>query len=103
MTAAGIGAFVVLMWLFVSVILSFLSGWYTLMRVFPDRPQEKALAIFKGESGTVGPVSMHGILTLSLCPSGLRVGMMKLFGPFAKDFLVPWGAIAVSRKTVLGW
>ena len=73
------------------------------MRVFPDRPQEKPVATFKRESGMVGPVSMHGILTLSLCPTGLRVGIMKLFGPFAKDFLVPWDAISVSRKRMLGW
>lgn len=93
----------VVLWLFVSIVLGVLSGWYSLMRVFPDRPQEKALATFKRESGMVGPVSMHGILTLSLCPSGLRVGIMKLFGPFAKDFLVPWSAISVSRKRMLGW
>lgn len=103
MTAAALVVFFVLMWLLVSVILGFFSGWYSLMRVFPDRPHEEALAIFERESGMVGPVSMHGILTLSLCSSGLRVGMMKLFGPFAKDFLVPWSAIAVSRKTMLGW
>ena len=101
MIAAAI-TFVVL-WLFVSIILGLLSGWYSLMRVFPDRPQEKAVATFKRESGMVGPVSMHGILTLSLCPSGLRVGIMKLFGPFVKDFLVPWNAISVSRKRILGW
>src|SRR5689334_719665 len=101
MIAAAI-AFVGL-WLLVSIILGLLSGWYSLMRVFPDRPQEKAVATFKRESGMVGLVSMHGILTLGLCPSGLRVSIMKLFGPFAKDFLVPWNAISVSRKRMLGW
>lgn len=99
---AGAIAFVVV-WLLVSIILGLLSGWYSLMRVFPDRPQEKAVATFRRESGMVGPVSMHGILTLSLCPSGLRVGIMKFFGPFAKDFLVPWNEISVSRKRMLGW
>jgi hypothetical protein len=103
MTAAAFIAFFVLLWLFVSVILGFFSGWYSLMRVFPDRPFEEALAIFKGESGMVGPVSMHGILKLSPCHSGLRVGIMRLFGPFSKDFLVPWNAIAVTRKRMLGW
>lgn len=103
MTAAALIVFFVLIWLLVFVILGFFSGWYSLMRVFPDRPDEEPLAILKRESGMVGPVSMHGILTLSLCPSGLRVGIMKLFGPFARDFLVPWNAIAVSRKTMLGW
>jgi hypothetical protein len=103
MTAAAFIAFFVLMWVLVSVALGFFSGWYSLMRAFPDRPSEDALAIFKGESGMVGPVSMHGVLRLSPCPSGLRVGIMKLFGPFEKDFLVPWNSIAVSRKRMLGW
>jgi len=102
MTAAAFIAFFVFLWLLVSVILGFFSGWYSLMRAFPDRPYEEALAIFKGESGMVGLVSMHGILKLSPCASGLRVGIMKLFGPFEKDFLVPWNAIAVTRKKMLG-
>jgi len=29
--------------------------------------------------------------------------MMRLFGPFARDFFVPWGEIAVVRKTLLFW
>lgn len=103
MTAAAFIAFFVLLWLLVSVILGLFSGWYSLMRAFPDRPYEEALAIFNGESGMVGLVSMHGILKLSPCTSGLRVGIMRLFGPFEKDFLVPWNTISVSRKRMLGW
>ena len=48
-------------------------------------------------------MGMSGILTLSVCPSGLRVGMMRVFGPFCRDFFVPWESIAVVRKTVLFW
>jgi hypothetical protein len=103
MTAAAFVAFFVLLWLLVCVILGFFSGWYLLMRTFPDRPHEEPLAVFKHESGMLGPVSMSGILKLSPCPSGLRVGIMKLFGPFSKDFLVPWDLIGVSRKKILVW
>jgi hypothetical protein len=49
----------------------------------------------------MGPgVNMRGILTLSVCPSGLRVGIMRLFGPFSRDFLVPWRELSVTRKTI---
>ena len=41
---------------------------------------------------------MGGILRLSVCPSGLRVGMVRIFGIFSKDFLVPWQAISVTRR-----
>jgi hypothetical protein len=72
MTAAAFIAFFLLMWLLVCVILGFLSGWYSLMRAFPDRSYEEPLAVFKGESGMVGLVSMSGVLKLNPCPSGLR-------------------------------
>ena len=41
---------------------------------------------------------MHNVLTLSVCPSGLRVGIIRVFGPFCRDFFVPWEAIGVIRK-----
>lgn len=73
------------------------------MRVYPDLPNEEGLAVFSRQSGMVGLVSMHGILELSPCRSGLRVGIMRLFGPFCRNFLVPWNTITVSRKATLGW
>jgi hypothetical protein len=103
MIIAAYIAFFGLVWLLVSVILGYSSGWYSLMRVYPDLPNEEGLANLDGQSGMVGPVSMHGILKLSPCRSGLRVGIMRLFGPFCRDFLVPWNTIKVSRKTKLRW
>ncbi|HEV2562915.1 MAG TPA: hypothetical protein VGT78_12315 [Rhizomicrobium sp.] len=41
---------------------------------------------------------MSRILRLDPCPSGLRVGIWKLFGPFSKDFFVPWDEIRIERK-----
>jgi hypothetical protein len=37
-------------------------------------------------------------LKLSPCSSGLRLGIVRLFGPFCRDFLVPWDEISVVRK-----
>jgi hypothetical protein len=44
---------------------------------------------------------MQGVLTLSVCPLGLRVGIMRVFGPFCRDFLVPWEAISITRRNRL--
>ncbi len=41
---------------------------------------------------------MHGILTLAVCPSGLRVGLMRVFGPFSRNFFVPWTVLTVGRS-----
>jgi len=46
---------------------------------------------------------MRSILNLDVCPSGLRVGMMRLFGVFCRDFFVPWDQISVVRNDRLFW
>jgi hypothetical protein len=93
--------FFALLWLAVTTILAALSGWFRLMARFPNQIAEPLLRI-RGQSGRMGlGVSMQGVLTLSVCPLGLRVGIMRMFGPFCRDFFVPWEAISVARKNVL--
>src|SRR5580658_7860930 len=85
-----------LFWFAVTMLLSFLSGWFGLMERYPDRT-ESALAVLANQSGSLGIVSMRRILKLSICPSGLKVGIMRIFGPFSRDFFVPWDEITVTR------
>jgi hypothetical protein len=87
------------MWLIVTTFLGMWSGWFRLAARFPDREEEAPILRLHGQSGAMGRgVSMRGILRLSACPGGLRVGMTRLFGPFCRDFFVPWDAIGVTRK-----
>jgi hypothetical protein len=91
------------LWLTVTTILAVLSGWLRLMAKFPNQAIEPTLRI-RRQSGSMGlGVSMRGILTLAVCPTGLRVGIMRVFGPFCRDFFVPWEEIRVTRKIVLFW
>lgn len=91
------------LWLTAAAILAMLSGWFRLMARFPDQIEEPLLRIV-GQSGAMGlGVRMGGILTLSVCHSGLRVGIMRMFGPFCRDFFVPWEAISITRNNVLLW
>jgi hypothetical protein len=90
-----------LMWLAITTFLSVLSGWFRLMLKFPNRDEPPLLRI-RMVGGSMGlGVSLRGILTLSACPSGLRVGMLRLFGPFCRDFFVPWESIAATHETSL--
>ncbi len=91
-----------LFWFAVTMLLSFMSGWYGLMERYPDRA-ESALAVLANQSGSLGGVSMRGILKLSVCQSGLRVGITRIFGPFCRDFFVPWNEITVTRGDRISW
>ena len=91
-----------LLWFVVTMILSLLSGWFGLAERYPDLNEEPVLAL-QSQSGSVGSVSMRSVLRLSICPSGLRIGIMRLFGPFNRDFLVPWSEISVTRSERLFW
>lgn len=90
------------LWFVVTLILSVLSGWFGLMERYPDRDEVAILALVN-QSGSVGPVSMRNILKLSACDSGLRVGIMRIFGPFCRDFLVPWNEITITRRDRYLW
>jgi hypothetical protein len=86
------------LWLLTTTFLAALSGWFRLMASFPD-PDEEALLRMAKQSGSMGlGVSMNGILTLSVRPSGIRVGIMRVFGPFSRDFFVPRQDLNVTRK-----
>ncbi len=85
-------------WLFVVTILGLISGWFALVKRYPDRP-EAAILTMPYQQGLMGPsVRLNGVLRFSTCPSGLRIGILWLFGPFSRDFFVPWEEIAIVRR-----
>lgn len=90
------------MWVAITSILGAVSGWYALMERYPAR-EEAPLLTLKNQSGSMRGVKLNGVLTLSVSQSGLRVGMIRvfgirLFGLFQRDFLVPWHELTVVRK-----
>ncbi|MGD1067104.1 MAG: hypothetical protein ABR975_09845 [Vulcanimicrobiaceae bacterium] len=85
----------------ISTLLAMMAGWFTLVARFPNRSEKPLLRLWF-QSGAMGfGVAMRGILMLSACPSGLRVGILRLFGPFCRDFFVPWEDISVRNTTFL--
>jgi hypothetical protein len=90
------------LWFAVTLLLSFLSGWVSLMERYPNRDEVPLLSL-TNQSGSLGIVSMRNILKISVCDSGLRIGIMRIFGPFCRDFLVPWNEITVTRGDRYFW
>jgi hypothetical protein len=99
-SVAGFLLLFAVMWISVTTLLGYISGWPALAKQFPDRPEAASLKA-NGQSGAMGvfPVSMNGILNLSVCPSGLRIGISRVFGPFSPPFFVPWREIRVERAS----
>ena len=96
--AAAILLFFVALWLLITTLLAGLSGWSGLARRFPDRAETPRFEL-KGQSGAMGMgVQLRGILTFSVCPSGLRVTIWRAFAPFSKPFFVPWGEIEARPR-----
>jgi hypothetical protein len=89
--------FFVGIWLLVVTILSAVSGWKGLSSRFPDRDDE-VLATFRMASGFMRGVRMNNILSFTVCRTGLRVAMWKLFAPFDRPFFVPWEQLGVERR-----
>jgi hypothetical protein len=85
------------MLLTITTALGLFSGWYFLMIRYPNR-EETELLCLKGLSGSVGLVRMNRILNISACRSGLRIGMMRVFGIWCRKFFVPWEEITINRK-----
>ncbi len=89
---------IVAIWLLVTSLILLSCGWFRLMAAFPDRAEPPILHL-RFICGRMGPAAnMNGVLTVSVCPSGLRLGVLRVFGPFAKSFLVPWSQLSVMEE-----
>jgi hypothetical protein len=89
------------MWLIITTILGFASGWFRLQDRYP-RKDERPLLKLRGRSGSMGMgVGFSGILTLGACRSGLELGIWKIFAPFQRPIFVPWKDIRAAPSRSL--
>jgi hypothetical protein len=86
-----------LIWFSLSMLIGLFSGWYALARAYPDRP-ERGVARRARVNATMGSATLNGLLSIEVCPSGLRFALNRLFVPFAHRFLVPWSEIEIKPK-----
>ena len=85
------------MWFFVTSMIAVTSGWFVLQSRYPNQP-EMPIRRWSMASGRLGPLAHYSsCLVLAVCPSGLRIGVWRLFGPFCHDFFVPWRDLRVER------
>jgi hypothetical protein len=85
------------MWLAVTTMLGFMSGWFNLQQWYPDDGSEEPLLKLRWQSGMMGAgVSLNNCLTLSAKRSGLSVKMTRIFALFQRPLLIPWSEITAE-------
>jgi len=90
------------MWLLVTTILGFMSGWFTLQQRYSDDRNEEPLLKLGWQSGSMGlGVSFGSCLTLASRREGLSVRVWRIFGPFQRPLLIPWRDISAEPKRIL--
>lgn len=89
------------LWLVITTVLGFASGWFSLQQHYPVG-HERPLLQLRGRSGSMGiGVAMSGILSLGACSSGLRISISRMFGPFQRSIVVPWSDIRAEPSRSL--
>lgn len=83
-------------WLAITTLLGALSGWFLLQSRYPLIREDQICSLGM-QSGGFGMIQYRACLNLSAGPSGLRIGVGPIFGPFEKSFTVPWAEIRAER------
>jgi hypothetical protein len=87
-------------WVLASMVLGFVSGWFNLQQWYPDEGGEEPLLTLNGQSGSMGAGTwFKGVLRLSSYPSGLGVGVWRIFAPFQRPLKIPWSEIEAEPSS----
>jgi hypothetical protein len=90
------------MWLFVTTVLGFMSGWFSLQQWYADDGNGEPLLRLGWQSGSMGlGVSFRSCLTLAARRDGFSVRVWRIFGPFQRPLLIPWRDISAEPKRML--
>ena len=92
----------ILLWTFVTTLLGFLSGWFSLQAWYADDRNEQPILKLGRQSGSMGiGVNFSNCLTLAATRRGLSLRVWRMFGLFQRPLLVPWNEITVTPKRFL--
>jgi hypothetical protein len=96
----GIFILIAVLWVAVSVLLAWISGWIQLARQFGVSKLPKGY-LFKWVSGGIGranfPVRYRGALIMLLNDDGIGFSVLLPFRAAAKPFFIPWEQIAFVK------
>ena len=88
----------------IAVLFSVLSGWRSLARRFPTRP-DAAGEHFRFASAKMGlvswfPVSYGGVLAVTVAPEGIAMSICQPFRLLCPAFFLPWSEVLSVKERV---
>lgn len=92
-------AYFVVLWLFVSWLISHLSGWVALARIYAAtaKPSGVPVRLGVGRIGCSALGQFRNILTAWVGEQGLQLHMLFLFAVNSRDLYFPWTDVTVRR------
>ncbi len=107
LAVVGFALFFVVLWVAIVTLVATLGGWKRLQEEFPDRPSAHIYKRLSMRSAQLGhPIfgaSYGNCLNIEVCEPGLRISVWKIFGPFSKPILFPWGKLKVEPYQWFLW
>jgi len=88
-------------WLGVTLMLSFLSGWSSLAQAYRGRlsSAERAVTMGSGMMSRFGlPASFNHVLNVSVGAEGVQLSLFPLFAVGSPPLLIPWSDVAGCRS-----
>jgi len=89
------------MWLGVTLLLSFLSGWTSLARTYRGRLSsvERTVSLGSGVMSRFGlPASYNHVLNVAVGAEGVQLSLFPLFAVGSPPLLIPWRDVAGCRS-----
>ena len=92
--------FFAVLWLFVTGLLAYLSGWRSLARSYRGHPSAPADGVRMGSASMARwlvPVHFRNILNVTIGSDGLGLSLFPLFAAACPPLLVPWSEMRECR------
>jgi hypothetical protein len=102
LTVTGAIAYIALLWIIITFILSFAGGWHRLASTFRTDRQETG-DIFTFISGRFRFVNYNYILRVAVSHDGMYLSLFKFFRPFHPPLFIPWQAVRSTVRQNIFW
>ncbi|MEI7833330.1 MAG: hypothetical protein WCJ56_09045 [bacterium] len=94
--------FFICIWCLVSLVLSLISGWYRMAKIFRSvrKPEGK---YFRWQSGIIWYVNYNNVLNIHVSEEGIFISLIWLFSFGSPPLFIPWNDIYNLHEEQFLW